>query len=582
MIGCVMAAHMRALFPEGPLDSNAASGRAILEQRQIYLRADTPRTDGLRIPGNATGILSSVATPLIREGQAIGVLMVLRSDPRPFTEADLGQLANFASQAVIAIENARLLNELRQRTDDLTESLEQQTATSEVLKVISSSPGELDPVFNAMLDNAVRICDAKFGVMLLYDGSGFHPRARLGAPPALVEHHRQNPSFRPDPGSFLDVLIKTKEPVHIADDAASPQPGGPAQLAGARSTLSVPMLKENDLIGAFTIYRQEVRPFTDKQIALVQNFAAQAVIAIENARLLNELRQRTDDLSESLEQQTATSQVLGVISSSLGELQPIFQTILDNATRLCGAHFGALNLYDGKVFRIVALHNVPKAYVHWSEGTMIFYLARGPLGACGPNCSEWIAAEGTVQWDTYKRLLALLDRLGNREPPVIFKGRGEGDLKVATAIGRIIRKRGLDVSAGSTVVSQCASTTEAECFGLKRSGGPLAARIDSSSVECDLACVLMFAGGVERTLPADSKVVINSAQVRNRLGTSVSAEHQEGLKAYYSQQFRLYLTQMGVRPELVDIIDRNSDLGRATRLSPNECLRLGLVTALAL
>jgi hypothetical protein len=213
---------------------------------------------------------------------------------------------------------------------------------------------------------------------------------------------------------------------------------------------------------------------------------------------------------------------------------------------------------------------------------MIFYLARGPLGACGPNCSEWIAAEGTVQWDTYKRLLALLDRLGNREPPVVFKGRGEGDLKVATAIGRIIRKRGLDVSAGSTVVSQCASTTEAECFGLKRSGGPLAARIDSSSVECDLACVFLLAGGVERTLPADSKVVINSAQVRNRLGTSVSAEHQEGLKAYYSQQFRLYLTQMGVRPELVDIIDRNSDLGRATRLSPNECLRLGLVTALAL
>jgi hypothetical protein len=213
---------------------------------------------------------------------------------------------------------------------------------------------------------------------------------------------------------------------------------------------------------------------------------------------------------------------------------------------------------------------------------MIFYLAHGPSGACGPDCSEWIAAEGTVQWDTYKRLLALLDRLGDRKPVVVFNVWAAGDLKVATAIGRIIRERGLDVSAGSTVVSQCANTTEAECFGLKRSGRPLGARIDSSSVECDIACVLMFAGGVNRTLPADGKVVINPTQVRNRLGPKVSAEHQKGLQAYYGQQFRLYLTQMGVRPELVDLMDRNSDIGRPTSLSPNECLRLGLVTALAL
>ena len=213
---------------------------------------------------------------------------------------------------------------------------------------------------------------------------------------------------------------------------------------------------------------------------------------------------------------------------------------------------------------------------------MIFYLARGPLGACGPNCSEWIAAEGAVQWDSYKRLLALLDRLENRKPPVVFKGQGEGDLKVATAIGRIIRERGLDVSVGSTLVSQCVSTKEAECFALKRSGGPLAARIDSSSVLCDTTCVLMFAGGVQRTLPADSKVVINPAFVRNRLVPNVSVDHREGAKTYHSQQFRLYLTQMGVRPELVDIIDRNADVGRATSLSRDECLRLGLVTALAL
>src|SRR5262249_18522903 len=157
-----------------------------------------------------------------------------------------------------------------------------------------------------------------------------------------------------------------------------------------------------------------------------------------------------------------------------------------------------------------------------------------------------------------------------------------GDLKVATAIGRIIRERGLDVSAGSTVVSQCANTTETECFGLKRSGGPLEARIDSLSVEGGIAGVLMFARGGNPTLPADGKVVINPTHVYNRLGPKVSAEHQKGLQAYYSQQFRLYLTQMGVRPELVDVMDRNSDVGRPTSLSPNECLRLGLVTALAL
>jgi hypothetical protein len=213
---------------------------------------------------------------------------------------------------------------------------------------------------------------------------------------------------------------------------------------------------------------------------------------------------------------------------------------------------------------------------------MIFYLAHGPLGACGPNCSEWIAAEGSVQWDTYKRLLALLDRLGDRKPVVVFKVWGGGDLKVATGIGRIIRERGLDVSAGSTVVSQCASRTEAECFALKRSGGPLGARVDSSSVECDIACVLMFAGGVNRTLPADGKVVINPTHVRNRVAPNVAAEHREGLKTYFSRQFRLYLTQMGVRPELVDIIDRNSEAERATFLSRDECLRLGLVTALTL
>jgi class 3 adenylate cyclase/putative methionine-R-sulfoxide reductase with GAF domain len=258
---------------------------------------------------------------------------------------------------------------LRQRTTDLTESLEQQTATSEVLSVISSSPGRLESVFQSMLENAVRICQAKFGFMLRYDGEAYHTVAELCDVPAYIEEMRRNP-LRPHPESALGRVASTKVFAQISDITAhrlyaerNPIFVAGAELGGMRTIAAVPMLKDQQLIGAITIFRKEVRPFTDKQIALLQNFAAQAVIAIENTRLLNELRERTDDLTESLEQQTATSEVLGVISSSRGELDSVFQIILENATRICEANFGILQLLDGEMVRVAAMHNVPAAFI---------------------------------------------------------------------------------------------------------------------------------------------------------------------------------------------------------------------------
>ena len=324
-------------------------------------------------------VRSLILAPMLKENELIGVIGIYRTEVRPFTGKQIALVQNFASQAVIAIENARLLNELRG-------ALERQTATSEVLQVISSSPGDLQPVFATMVENAVRICQAKWGNIHRWDGETLHLVASHNIPPAFAAFRRSNPGYRPHPKALFGRLAATQKVTQITDSAAveaytkrlDPVHVAAVELGGARTTLGVPMLKDNQLIGAFALIRQEVRPFTEKQIALVENFAAQAVIAIENVRLLNELRQRTDDLSEALEQQTATSEVLRVISSSPGELKPVFSAMLESATRICEATFGSMLLRDGDEYRRTALHNAPKKFLDFNNNAPILRRGTAP------------------------------------------------------------------------------------------------------------------------------------------------------------------------------------------------------------
>jgi GAF domain-containing protein len=297
------------------------------------------------------GVRTLLIAPMIKENELIGTIAIYRQEVRPFNDKQIELVKNFAAQAVIAIENTRLLNELR-------ESLQRQTATSEVLQVISSSPGELEPVFQGVLENATRLCEAKFGVMFYYQGGALRPAAELNVPPPFSEFIRQRGPFQPAVGSTFEHVIRTKQPVLLADAATEGQffSNNSAKLGGARSYMAVPMLRENESIGAIAIYRQEVRPFTDKQVELVSNFAKQAVIAIENARLLNELRQRTDDLTESLEQQTASGEILSVISGSPTVVQPVLDVIVRTAVTLCASYDAVILLRDGDDLRIAAHH----------------------------------------------------------------------------------------------------------------------------------------------------------------------------------------------------------------------------------
>ena len=277
-----------------------------------------------------TGYRAITIMPMMRGGDAIGALSVVRAAPGALSEKQIAVLKTFANQAIIAIENTRLLNELRERTDDLSESLEQQTATSEVLKVISSSASDLQPVFDTMAENAVRLCEAERAYVFRFDGELLRAVATYNVGPENREFVNRNP-IAPGRRSVSARAALERRSVQVPDVQADPEFAYAIRdVDPIRTVLAVPMLKGNDLVGTITIYRLEVKPFTDKQVTLVETFAAQAVIAIENTRLLSELR-------ESLQQQTATADVLKVISRSAFDLQSVLDTLVESAVRLCEA-----------------------------------------------------------------------------------------------------------------------------------------------------------------------------------------------------------------------------------------------------
>ena len=332
-----------------PISRGTVTGRAVIEQKTIH--ADDPIKSATEFPDSRTaGAQARLATPLLRDGVALGVIGIRRTDMRPFTESHIRLIESFAKQAVIAIENVRLFQELK-------ESLEQQTATSEVLGVIASSPTDIQPVLDTVAENAARLCDSVDAQIYRVEGNLQRKVASYGIVSPVLAVGESRPISR---GSVSGRAIVDCRPVHIHDMLAENEEGYPdtwraVQRLGLRTVLAVPLMREDIPVGSITIRRPQVRPFTEKQIALLKTFADQAVIAIENVRLFKEIQERNKELREALEHQTATAEVLGIISRSPTDVQPVLDAIVESAARVCGIDDVVLRLHEGNAM-------VPRAH----------------------------------------------------------------------------------------------------------------------------------------------------------------------------------------------------------------------------
>ncbi len=350
-------------------------GTVLLQNRQIHIpdidNVDPDIADWPGLPpARAAGTCAIAGTPLRRQDKAIGVLIVYRDRPVPFTAEELALQQSFADQAVIAIENARLFNELQAKTQDLSEAMVHQTGSANILKVIASSPTDVGPVLKAIVESACELCDAYDAVVLLKNGDELRTSAHHGPIPVKSENwpiSRSSATGR----SVIDRVAVHIHDAHSAEAAEFPEAQRMSRIQGNRTILSVPLLREGESIGAIALRRFEVNPFTDKQIALLQTFADQAVIAIGNVRLFEQVQERTEDLRESLQFQTATSDVLKVISSSPDSLQPVLDVIVDTSRHLCGTETSTIFLLRDEKFQIAAASGAMPEYLDFLQANPI-------------------------------------------------------------------------------------------------------------------------------------------------------------------------------------------------------------------